>query len=86
MRDRNSLKLQPIVIETPVSIEVKSAYFVKLPRCWLNLANIRQIKHGDRAGAIVVIYDTGEFDLFDGAEAQLLLEALEQTSYIDKSA
>lgn len=74
------------MIETPVFIKVKSVYFVKLPRCWLNLANIRQIKHGDRACAIVVIYDTGEFDVFDGREAILLLDALEQTSYIDKSA
>jgi len=54
-----------------------------LPFQWLNLAQIRQIKPGDVPGKIVVIYDTGEFDLFDGTEAQLLLSTLEQTSYID---
>lgn len=74
------------MIETPVFIKVPSVYFVKLPRQWLNLAQIRQIKLGDIPGKIVVIYDTGEFDCLDGTEAQLLLDALEQTSYIDKSA
>jgi hypothetical protein len=39
---------------------------VKLPSQWLNLAQIRQVKPGDIPGKIVVIYDTGEFDLMDG--------------------
>jgi hypothetical protein len=74
------------MIETPVFIKVPSVYFVKLPFQWLNLAQIRQVKRGDTPSRIVVIYDTGEFDVFDGHEAILLLDALEQTSYIDKSA
>lgn len=60
-------------------------YFVKLPRSWLNLAQIRQVKHGDRPDSLVVIYDTGEFDVLDGREAQLLLDALHETNHIDKS-
>ena len=74
------------MLQTPVFIKVPSVYFVKLPRQWLNLAQIRQVKPGDRPGSIVVIYDTGEFDVLGDIEATLLLEALEQTSYIDKSA
>jgi len=74
------------MIETPVFIKVPSVYFVKLPTLWLNLAQIRQVKPGDRPGKLVVIYDTGEFDCLEGIEAQLLLDALTETNYIDKSA
>ena len=74
------------MIETPVFIKVPSVYFVKLPFQWLNLAQIRQVKPGDIPGKLVVIYDTGEFDIFDGLEATRLLEALKETNHIDKSA
>lgn len=60
-------------------------YFVKLPYQWLNLAQIRQVKLGDRPGKIVVIWETGEFDIFAGNDAMALLEALAQTNHIDKS-
>ena len=60
-------------------------YFVRLPYQWLNLAQIRQIKPGDRPGKIVVIWDTGEFDILVGNNAMALLEALAQTDHIDKS-
>ncbi|KJH72940.1 hypothetical protein [Aliterella atlantica] len=74
------------MIETPIFIKVKSVYFVKLPTMWLNLAQIRQVKPGDIPGKIVVIYDTGEFDCLVGIEAQLLVDALNETNHIDKSA
>lgn len=78
--------LNLIMIANPVFIKVPSVYMVKLPRQWLNLAHIRQVKPGDIPGKILVVYETGEYDVMDGIEAKLLLDALESTTYIDKSA
>jgi hypothetical protein len=73
------------MLDNPVFIKVPSVHFVKLPTQWLNLAQIRQIKRGDVPGKIVVVYDTGEFDIFEGSEAMQLLDAIHETKFIDKS-
>jgi hypothetical protein len=74
------------MLETPIFIKVPSVYFVKLPDGqWLNLALIRSVQPGDRAGKIVVAWETGEFDIYFDAETAAILEALAETTYIDKS-
>lgn len=73
------------MLETPVFIKVPSVYLVKLPHAWINLAQICQVKLGDSPGKLIVIWQTGEFDIFVGGEAIALLSALEETTHIDKS-
>lgn len=74
------------MIANPVFIKVPSVYSVKLPGGeWLNLAQMRQIKPGDAEGKLVVIWDTGEFDIYIGAKAEAILEAMSETTHIDKS-
>lgn len=74
------------MLATPTFIKVPSVYMLKLPCGWLNLAQVRQVKLGDRPGKIIVIWETGEFDTLMGYNAQALLDALAETTQIDKSA
>jgi hypothetical protein len=74
------------MLETPVIIKVPSVYSCLLPGGeWINLALVRQIKPGDGPGKIVVIWETGEFDVYFGAEAAAILAALKEAVHIDKS-
>jgi len=74
------------MLDTPIFVKVPSVCMVKLPSQWLNLAQIRQVKLGDSPSKIILIWETGEFDIFDGIEAKLLRGALEEVTQIDKSA
>lgn len=81
--------------QTPIVIKVPAVYFVKLPQGeWINLASVRSVDVEAEADDLVpninhlvvrLVFDTGKSKAYCGAKALALLEALTETSYIDKS-
>lgn len=81
--------------QTPVIVKVPTVYFVKLPFGeWVNLAQVRTVEVEDNNDSLVpninhlivrLLFDTGKSKAYSGVKAVALLEALNQTAYIDKS-
>lgn len=81
--------------QTPVIIKVPSVYFVKLPFGeWINLAQVRTVEVEGSADSLVpdinhlivrLLFDTGKSKAYCGVKAAAIMDALNETSYIDKS-
>lgn len=69
-------------------IKVPSVYTVKLPQGeWINLALVRRCQvELDPVPVVVLTWENGQTQVLRGEKAIALLEALEETTLIDKSA
>ena len=80
--------------QTPIVIKVPSVYFIKLPLGeWVNLASVRSVEVEEDSDSLVPInhlivrltFDTDKSKAYSGVKAAAILEALTETTYIDKS-